>query len=663
MIQNTSNTKLLLTGASGFLGSAIVEACDEAGVRVRSLGRRDCKHLDDYHEIDLVNGPIPSAIFPGIETVIHCAGLAHQFGTDGNNDSAFHAVNVVAVENTIRAAAANGVQRFVLISSSGVYGPSDSQQDENSDCKPIGPYAESKHAGEQVAIEAARESGIQLIILRMTTLYGEGDIGNVSRLLKALEQRKFVAIGKGTNQKSLIHKSDAANACLIAAKNPLAGETSTSENIKVYNVAAEPVAMSEVLDGLQSSLHCKSPIRIPAGLVTLFSGTLSAICFGKGPFARIHKTIKKWLANDVFDGAKFSNDYGFQAKVALKDGLARQVAHHKSNSPIVVRQSLLKRAFDFGLSAFLILLFAIPMLVIAILIKATSKGPILFWSNRVGINGKTFPMAKFRTMRTDTPEVATHLLGNAKSYITSVGRILRKTSLDELPQLFNILTGQMSFVGPRPSLPSQIELNEMREHLGVTKVKPGITGWAAVNGRDELLCPEKVEFDRQYIERKSFAFDLKIIFLTALTVLKRDGVKQADESGKQAYIVLQKSESNSAVIATPDTLMSVVNAFRGQQRRIVCLRVDEKLDSAQVVAAAGNATQLIFVSRESEELSTSNAIEHSLVSKGELDTITLNVRSKSLAEQIHHDSKYILDCMSGRKPKIAAPALTEQSGV
>jgi len=186
---------------------------------------------------------------------------------------------------------------------------------------------------------------------------------------------------------------------------------------------------------------------------------------------------------------------------------------------------VMKRISDVLLSLLLLCFLFIPMVLIALIVKLTSKGPALYWSDRVGINNTLFRMPKFRTMRTDTPAVATHLLHNPNSYVTPVGYYLRKFSLDEIPQLWSIFKGDMSFVGPRPALFNQDDLVELRTRKGVYTLVPGITGWAQINGRDDIPIPLKVEYDEYYLKNKSFFFDLKIILMTAIKVLKAEGVR------------------------------------------------------------------------------------------------------------------------------------------
>lgn len=185
----------------------------------------------------------------------------------------------------------------------------------------------------------------------------------------------------------------------------------------------------------------------------------------------------------------------------------------------------MKRYFDIFLSATVLVVFAAPMLFIALLVKLTSKGPILYWSERVGRNNIIFKMPKFRTMRTDTPTVATHLLEDPGRYLTPIGAFLRKTSLDELPQLYSIVNGDMSFVGPRPALFNQEDLITLRTVRGIHALTPGLTGWAQINGRDELPIPLKVDLDEYYLLNLSPLLDLKIITLTAFKVIYREGVQ------------------------------------------------------------------------------------------------------------------------------------------
>ena len=186
---------------------------------------------------------------------------------------------------------------------------------------------------------------------------------------------------------------------------------------------------------------------------------------------------------------------------------------------------MLKRTLDFCFALFAVVVFLLPFLLVALAVRLTSIGPVLYWSDRVGQANKLFRMPKFRTMQVDTPALATHLLPDPKQFLTPVGSFLRKSSLDEIPQLWSVLKGDMAIVGPRPALFNQHDLIKLRTEKGVHLLKPGITGWAQVNGRDELPIPEKVMLDVAYMHNQSFYFDIKILILTFFKVLGKDGVQ------------------------------------------------------------------------------------------------------------------------------------------
>lgn len=184
----------------------------------------------------------------------------------------------------------------------------------------------------------------------------------------------------------------------------------------------------------------------------------------------------------------------------------------------------MKRFFDLTAALMLAVIAALPIVLITILVKATSSGPAIYWSERIGRNNEKFLMPKFRTMWKDSPEVATHLMVNVDNYLTPLGSVLRRTSLDELPQIWSVLKGDMSFVGPRPALYNQDDLIKLRTEKGVSHLSPGITGWAQINGRDEISVAQKVSYDEYYLKNKTFFFDLKILWKTLFKVLKKEGV-------------------------------------------------------------------------------------------------------------------------------------------
>jgi len=214
-------------------------------------------------------------------------------------------------------------------------------------------------------------------------------------------------------------------------------------------------------------------------------------------------TVQRWIGIQACSGIKPTNSY----------------------VPFETESMSLKRVFDLAVAALAVALLALPMLVIALAIRLTSAGPAFYWSKRVGRHNELFLMPKFRTMKTDTPVVATHLLTDPAQHLTPLGRFLRKSSLDELPQLLSILAGHMSLVGPRPALFNQDDLILARTEENVHTLLPGLTGWAQVNGRDELAIPDKVKLDAEYLRRQSFWLDLRILVLTALNVVGAAGVK------------------------------------------------------------------------------------------------------------------------------------------
>lgn len=191
---------------------------------------------------------------------------------------------------------------------------------------------------------------------------------------------------------------------------------------------------------------------------------------------------------------------------------------------LVGNVEFMKRFFDLLLAIFAAATLLLPITLVALMVWLTSPGPALYWSDRVGRHNRIFKMPKFRSMRIGTPAVATHLLQDPKVYLTPIGSFLRKSSLDELPQLWSILVGDMSFVGPRPALFNQDDLVALRTEFGVHELVPGLTGWAQINGRDELPIPEKVKLDVEYLRRQSFWFDIRILWLTFVKVIRRDGV-------------------------------------------------------------------------------------------------------------------------------------------
>lgn len=315
----SANT-ILVTGANGFLGSEVLHQLLESGLSVRATGiEEDPLHKGvEYYQADILQPQQLDRLVENISTVIHTAGLAHVFKSSAALDQNFHLINEGGTANIVSAAADSGVKHFVLVSTVSVYGPfTKGKYDETTPCNPIGPYAVSKYNAEKRALEVAQRKGMLLTILRLVTLYGEGDPGNVRRLINQIDRGRFFWVGDGNNRKSLLYKSDAARACLMVAAQPAA-------DVNVYNISASPHSMREIVNGIAMVLGKKPlPIKIPTS-IALSVGKLISRFPGK-KFSRLNSTIEKWLAEDIYDTSRIEKDYGFDPKVDLIEGLKREV--------------------------------------------------------------------------------------------------------------------------------------------------------------------------------------------------------------------------------------------------------------------------------------------------------------------------------------------------
>ncbi len=276
----------------------------------------------DYRPADLLRPDSLAAVLGGVTAVIHAAGLAHIFNKSKAATAPFKEINERGTANVVRAAASAGVRHFVLISSVSVYSPfTQGVYDESAPCRPEGPYAESKHQAEQRAMEIAQQSGMALTILRLATLYGEGDPGNVARLMRTIDRRRFIWVGDGSNRKSLLHRDDAARACLAVLGSAKAG-------IEVFNVSAPPCTMRDIVETLATALGRRLPAwRVQAGLALGAARLASILPFS--PFRNVRATVEKWLADDAYSASRFQAAYGYQTHIGLVEGLQREVAWYR----------------------------------------------------------------------------------------------------------------------------------------------------------------------------------------------------------------------------------------------------------------------------------------------------------------------------------------------
>lgn len=307
---------MLVTGGTGFLGRAIMQSLRDAGHDPRSLQRRPSADDTSALSGDVRDEAALTRALQGADAVIHAAGLAHVFR--GVAQAPFADVNERGTDVVARAAVSSGVAHFVLISSVAVYGDGPGRTDEDAPCRPVGPYAVSKAAAEGRAIAALRGSPVRLTILRVATLYGEGDRGNVQRLLRAISRGRFVWIGRGTNRKTLVHVADAARACVL----PLARR---GDAVEVYNVAAPPVTMRAVVEGLARALGRAVPSwHLPPALALALARAARPVMPAQG--RALEQAIVRWLSDDVYPAEKLSRRFDFEPRVALAEGLERQVA-------------------------------------------------------------------------------------------------------------------------------------------------------------------------------------------------------------------------------------------------------------------------------------------------------------------------------------------------
>ncbi len=324
---NIRGNRILITGANGFLGRSIFDLFQASGLSVLAtdLGAVSSGVSNAfYRKADITKGEEIKPILENATTVIHAAGLAHVFSPDANSGEKFRLINEIGTENVAAAAAEAGVRHFVLISSVSVYGPyTDEAYDEQRLCDPVGPYAQSKYNAELRATKIAQKSGMALTIVRLATLYGEGDPGNVGRLIETIDKGCFFWVGNGSNRKSLLYKGDAARAVMAIIQRPASG-------VNIFNISAPPCTMREIVEGIGDALGKHPlPIQIPASLALLLSRCLSRI--PNRHLGDLYQTVKKWLVEDVYDTRRFEEAFNFQTKTNLKDGLKREVDWYKIN--------------------------------------------------------------------------------------------------------------------------------------------------------------------------------------------------------------------------------------------------------------------------------------------------------------------------------------------
>lgn len=320
---------ILVTGSAGFLGSEVVCQAVKAGLSVTATDQSSGRKFPgvDFIPSDILEPFSLSKVFKGTDCVCHVAGLAHIFKKSEALSAPFNTVNVVGSENVAQAAIKAGVQHFVFISSVSVYGGEAHGKDEESECHPEGPYAESKWQAERCLIELCLTAGVNLTILRLATLYGEEDPGNMARLIGSIERGRFVWVGRGENLKSLLHREDAARACIAVIKEPVSG-------MNVYNVSAPPHKMRDIVAAITLTLGKSVPsFHIPASFALNSAKILKILSFNLGRFSTVHGTLQKWLADDYYNTEKFYSIFNFHTEVTIEEGIKREVDWYLNYHP------------------------------------------------------------------------------------------------------------------------------------------------------------------------------------------------------------------------------------------------------------------------------------------------------------------------------------------
>ncbi|GEM_PF-46159 len=509
--------KFAVTGATGFVGRHLVRKLQISGHSVTCLSRQSSalpralqgvqhRQLDNYLNIDTLTRALA-----GVDVVVHLAARAHVLEkTAVSDEDAFKVANVESAVAVARAARTARARRFVLISSIGVNGDCTNgiPFTENDEPRPQELYAVSKWRAEQKIRSELADGPTDFVILRPTLVYGSECPGNFRLLLNLVYHLPLVPLGALHRPRSLIHVENLCDAIIKASVQPaVSRQTFVLSDGLNFSIAEVARTLSHAF-----GKDPKCVIPIPEAILR------SAACLiGKSDSAH------KLLAELAVDSSAFQKVAGWTPPIEPVLGLEETARWFASREKDRSSEKM-KRIFDLSLAIYSVALLALPIVVIFLLVRLSSPGPALYWSDRVGKNNRVFRMPKFRSMRVGTPALATHLLKDPDAYVTPIGFFLRKSSLDELPQLWSILVGDMSFVGPRPALFNQDDLIALRSQHGAHKLTPGLTGWAQVNGRDELPLLEKVKLDSEYLRRRSLWFDIRILWLTFVKVLRQEGV-------------------------------------------------------------------------------------------------------------------------------------------
>jgi lipopolysaccharide/colanic/teichoic acid biosynthesis glycosyltransferase/nucleoside-diphosphate-sugar epimerase len=516
--------RILITGASGFVGRTLVghllksRPGDHFCVAIRSLG----DYVPHPRIQSVVVGDINqctdwSGALEDIDVVIHLAARVHVMKDDVKSSARkYLQTNYHGTKNLVSQANRLNVKQFIYLSTIKVNGEGFGHNEpslvysENSIPNPSDHYSRSKYVAERAIQKIAGTSNLKFTILRTPLIYGPGVKANLGKLMQIIKLGIPTPFGRAKNLRSM-----------LAIQNLVDFIDKALLNKAAYNQLfllcdGEDLSTSQLTRKL-SFFMLKPDLQIPVPVNFLY-------LFGK--YLGITGSLNRLFGSLIIDDRKSRLILNWTPPYSVDEAMKICASEFLSSSMLKTsfRRRLVKRLFDLSFASICALLFLIPMAIIGIVVKITSKGPALFFSERVGFSGTIYKMPKFRTMRVGTPNVATDKLQNPMNHLTPVGGFLRRTSLDELPQIWSVLTGEMSFVGPRPALFNQHDLISIRKSKGILHLLPGITGWAQINGRDELGMNEKVQFDYEYLLNQSLVFDIYILLQTVLKVFKKEGI-------------------------------------------------------------------------------------------------------------------------------------------
>ena len=517
---------ILVTGSTGFVGKAVVSLLRARKIGVREITRDPNVATSSavFYVPSIDEQTDWSQALTGVEAVIHCAARVHQMNDGADSRSDYERVNTAGSLRLAQACVDAGVRRMVFVSTIKVCGDATAKGRPFTPDGPMLPtddYGRTKAAAEKELVALAHQTGLELVIVRPPLVYGPGAKGNLALLTKLVRLRLPLPLGAINNQRSLVGLENLADFLALTAIHSVApGNT--------FNVSdGRSLSTAEVLRILGHAMNRRVILLpIPEGVLRLAARVVGGTGY-----------VDRLASNLEVDSTSCRSVLGWIPPNSAEESVASVVLRQPGNSvadrppepvglPILhhSKQFRAKRIFDLVVAVTGGAILLPVAAAIASLVKLTSKGPALYWSDRIGKNNETFAMPKFRTMKIGTPSVATHLLDDPAKHLTSIGGFLRTSSLDELPQLWSVIRGHMSLVGPRPALYNQDDLVTLRTSAGVHSLQPGITGWAQINGRDELSIPAKVALDAEYLTQRGFVFDVKILWSTAIRVLKRDSV-------------------------------------------------------------------------------------------------------------------------------------------